>query len=110
MYVLTGLVAVVMTLYLVLRDTWVQTLAARMAADYLSKGLHTTVRIGGFDFSFRNGLVLEEILMKDLHDTTLFSARKLGVKPLWISPGKHLIRLDRIYVADGQFQLLTHRG
>ncbi|MFH1159841.1 MAG: translocation/assembly module TamB domain-containing protein, partial [bacterium] len=47
---------------------------------------------------------------KDLHDTTLFSARKLGVKPLWISPGKHLIRLDRIYVADGQFQLLTHRG
>ena len=107
---MTVLISLVMTLYLVLRDTWVQTLAVQMAADYLSKELGTTIRIGSFDLSLRNGLLLEEILVKDNHDTTLFAARELGVKPIWISLSNRTIKIQTIFISRGEFQLLQHKG
>ena len=81
-----------------------------MMADYLSEALNTSVRVRGFDLSVRNGLVLEEISISDKRDTILFRAGKLGARPGWLNPRKHLIRLARIYIRDGEFQLLTHRG
>ena len=99
-----------MTLYLVLSDSWVQTFGARMAADYLSKELGTTFRIGGFHLSFRNGIVIEDILVKDTHDSTLFAAAKLGVKPIWFSLSGRNITLHKIFIEQSEFQLLKHPG
>ncbi|MFH1937860.1 MAG: translocation/assembly module TamB domain-containing protein [Bacteroidota bacterium] len=107
---MTVLISLVMTLYLALRDTWVQTIGVQMAADYLSKELGTTIRIGSFDLSFRNGLVLEDILVRDHHDTILFAARELGVKPIWISLSNRNIKLQKIFLSQGEFQLLQHKG
>ncbi|TSA30137.1 MAG: translocation/assembly module TamB [Bacteroidetes bacterium] len=107
---LTVVVSLILTLYLVLREPTVQTLAARMAADWLSRELHTTVRIGGFGLSIRNGLVLEKILVKDNRDTTLFAARELGVKPVWFSMAGRNIVVQKLFISQGEFQLLTHRG
>jgi len=108
--VLTVLIALIMTLYQVLSDTWVQTFAARIAADYLSKELGTTFRIEGFNLSLRNGIVMEDILVKDHRDTVLFAAANLGVKPIWFSLSKRSITLQKISIEQSEFQLIQHKG
>ena len=70
-----------MTLYLVFRSDVVQTLMVRLAADYFSKELKTDVRIRGFNVSFKNGLMVEDISVLDRHKEIIFSAHALGVKP-----------------------------
>jgi len=110
LFLATVLLSLVMTLCLVLSDSWIQNLGVKIAADYLSRELGTTIRIGGFGISVRNGLVIEDILVKDHHDTTLFSARQLGVKPVWFSLTGKKIRLQKILVSHGEFQLIKHKG
>lgn len=110
LYLVTVLIALVFTLYLVLRDTWVQSLAIQMTADYLSRETGATFRIGNFDLSFHNGFTIEDILVKDHHDTTLFSARQLSIKPIWFSLSGRTITVQKILISQGEFQLLKHRN
>ena len=109
-YLLTVLISLIMTVTLVLRDTWVQSLSAKLAADYLTKEIGTEIRIGKFDISFNNGLVIEDILVKDNLDTTLFAAQILGVKPIWFSLSGRNIMVQKIMISEGEFQLLKHQG
>jgi len=106
----TVLISLIMTTTLLLRDTWVQSLTAKLAADYLSKEIGTIIRIGKFDISFRNGLVIEDILVKDHLDTTLFSAQILGVKPIWVSLSGRNISVQKIIISEGEFQLIKYQG
>lgn len=107
---MTVLISLVMTFTLILRDSWVQNLVVQMAADYLSRELGTTFRIGSFHLSVRNGLVIKDIQVKDAHDTTLFSAQKIGVKPIWFSLSGRNIRVQKVLISQGEFQLLKHQG
>ncbi|MBN1197700.1 MAG: translocation/assembly module TamB [Bacteroidales bacterium] len=99
-----------MTFTLVLRDSWVQSLVVQLAADYLSRELGTSIHVGGLNLSIRNGLVIQNIQVLDTHDSTLFSARKIGVKPIWFSLSGRNIRVQRILISQGEFQLLKHKG
>ncbi|MBE0647272.1 MAG: translocation/assembly module TamB [Bacteroidales bacterium] len=107
---LTVLIALIMTVFLLLRDSRVQSFAAQLAADYLSTELGTTIRIGGIDLSIRNGVVIENILVKDNCDTTLFAARELGIKPIWLSLTGRNISVQKILISQGEFQLIKHQG
>ena len=73
--------SLLMTLYLVFRSDVAQTLMVRLAADYFSKQLKTEIRIGGFNLSFKNGLIIEDIKVLDRRKEIIFSAHKFGVKP-----------------------------
>jgi len=110
LYTVTVIISLLLTLYLVFRSDAVQTLAARMFADWLSRELKTDCRISGFNLSFRNGLLIEDILIVDNHKEILFSAHKLGVKPGFLKYRKHKLNISRVYVEKGIFQLLTHKG
>ncbi len=81
-----------------------------MAANYLSKELKTEIRIRGFNLSFSNGLMVEDISVLDHHKEMVFSARKLGVRPGMISFKTRKLNISRVLIDKGVIQLLTHRG
>jgi hypothetical protein len=88
----------------------VQTMAARMAASYLSRELKTDVRIGLFNFSLTRGLVMEDILFRDQRKADMFSAKKLAVQISSLNTGKKILIVRKVYIEKGVFQLLTHKG
>lgn len=110
LYVATVVFSLVFSLYLLFRSELVQKLAVRLAADYLSEELHTEIRIKGFNLSWSNGLVIEEIRILDKQREVLFSARELGVRPGMIRFSKRKININRIFIENGVVQLLTHKG
>ena len=99
-----------MTLYLVFRSDVVQTLMVRLAADYFSKELKTDVRIRGFNVSFKNGLMVEDISVLDRHKEIIFSAHALGVKPGFMIFKTRKLNIRKVYIDKGIVQLMTHRG
>lgn len=109
-YTIVVIFSLLMTLYAVFRSTGMQTLLIRLTADYLSKELDTEIRISGLDISWRNGLVIEGISVKDKSTATLFSADELGIRVGRFSLRNHIIHVQRVFVDKGVVQLLTHRG
>jgi len=57
----------------------VQTWAAQKVASYLSSELNTNIRLKGLDIEFFKTIVLEDVLIEDLHADTLLSVHKLKV-------------------------------
>ncbi len=109
-YFIVVIFSLLLTLYSVFRSNGMQSLLIRLAADYLSKELKTEVRIRGLDVSIRNGLVINDILIRDLKKSTLFSARELGLRIGRFSYKKHILHVQRVFIDRGVVQLLTHKG
>jgi len=104
------LFSTVFTFYSILRNPLVQTIGARMASDYLSEKLHTTVRISGFNLSLTRGLTLDDLLVKDLKGANLIAAHRISVVPGRISLSRKILRVRKVYIDRGEFQLITHKG
>jgi hypothetical protein len=99
-----------MTLYLVFRSDVVQTVMARLAADFFSRELKTEIRIRGFNISISNGLMIEDISVLDREKVTIFSAHKLGVKPGFMVLKTRKLNIKKVFIEKGIVQLLTHKG
>ncbi|MDP1621122.1 MAG: translocation/assembly module TamB domain-containing protein [Bacteroidales bacterium] len=104
------MISLLLTLFLVLRGDVFQTVAMRLVADYLSKELNTEIRIGGFNLSFKNGLIMEDVKILDHQKEIIFSAHKLGVRPGLISFKIRKLSINKVFIEKGIVQLLTHRG
>ncbi len=99
-----------MTIYMVFRSDAFQTLAVRLAADFLSKELKTEIRIRGFNISIKNGLLVEDISVLDRRKEILFSAHKFGVRPGFMVFKTRKLNISKVFIENGNVQLLTHRG
>ncbi|HNX85936.1 MAG TPA: translocation/assembly module TamB domain-containing protein [Bacteroidales bacterium] len=109
-YPLVIIFSMLLAFYSVFRSEGVQTFLVQIGAHYLSKELKTEIRIGGFDLSLRHGLVIEDILIRDLRKETLLSAHSLGVRPGMISIRKKKLNIAQVNIDQGVIQLLTHPG
>ena len=98
------------TLWSVVRGTVVQTLGARITAAYFSKAWKTEVKIGSFSLNPWDGLVINDISLKDHQGEYLFKAKELSVRPGIISLKKHRINIKTVFIDNGIVQLLTHKG
>ena len=110
LYTLVVFISILFTIFFVIRNSWVQTLSVRLAADYISRELKTDVRIGGFDLSFTKGLVIEDISIHDRQKQAIFSAHKLSIQITRFSLRKKIMKVRRVYVDKGVFQLITYKG
>ncbi|MFZ4520355.1 MAG: translocation/assembly module TamB domain-containing protein [Bacteroidales bacterium] len=110
LYIVTVIISLLITLFMVFRSDIVQTMLVRLAADYLSKELKTEIRIRSFNLSFKNGLLIEDISVVDQTHISIFSARQLGLKPGKISFTHRKLNVSRVFIDKGVVQLLTHRG
>ena len=102
--------SLITTVYLVFRNPEIQTITARIAAGYLSKELKTEIQIGSFNISWINGLAINDLVVKDLNHKDLIAVHKLYVIPEKFSLSKKILRIKRLLVDKGTFQLLTPKG
>ncbi len=73
------LLLLVGTGYAILKSARVQTLLVNIATTYLSNKLHTTVSVGGVDVELMNKVVLQDVLIMDLHNDTIVHANALKI-------------------------------
>ena len=81
-----------------------------MTAAYFSNEWKTEVKVGGFGFSITNGLFLNDVMVKDLHDTVLFSTHRLAVQPDLLQLWRGSLHVRKVLIDGGEFQLVTHPG
>ena len=65
LYPLTVIISLLLVLFLLLRSDVIQTVAARMGAEYLTRELNTECRIRGFSLSLSKGLLIQDISILD---------------------------------------------
>ncbi|RZK13541.1 MAG: translocation/assembly module TamB, partial [Flavobacterium sp.] len=83
----------------------VQTFVAKKAADYLSKELNTTVKVGGLYVRPFKSVVLEELLVLDLQNDTLAHFPKFLVDLNRFSLKERIIDINTVQLNDGTFFL-----
>ncbi len=87
----------------------VQTYVARKAADYLSKELNTTVKVGGLYVRPFKSVVLEELLVLDLQKDTLAHFPKFIVDLNRFSLKEKIVDINTVQLNDGTFFLKTQK-
>jgi hypothetical protein len=110
LYALVAVCSLGLTVYTILRDPRVQTLGVRITAAFFSREWKTDVRVGEFDFSLTGGVVFRDVMVKDRHDTVLFSTRELAVQPDFRQLWNGYLHIHKVLVDGGEFRLLTHKG
>lgn len=110
LFTLVAFISILFTLYIVIQNNWVQTLVAKLAADYLSKELKTDILIGGFNFSLTKGLILEDIHAKDHNHQEFFGAHKVFISISKLSLRKKILDIRQVSIDKGVFQLITYKG
>ncbi len=110
LYTLVVFISILFTLYIVVQNNWIQTLVAKLAADYLSKELKTDILIGGFNFSLTKGLIIEDIHVKDHKHQEFFAAHKVFISISKLSLRKKILDIKQVSVDKGVFQLITYKG
>ncbi len=98
------------TVWSMVRSTAVQTLGVRIAVAYLSKAWKTEFQIRSFSLNPFDGLVINDISLKDRKGEYLFKADELSVRPGLTNLRAHRINLEKIFINHGIIQLLTHKG
>ncbi|MNK06768.1 hypothetical protein D3C87_246680 [compost metagenome] len=83
----------------------VQTFVAKKAADYLSKELNTTVKVGGLYVRPFKSVVLEELLVLDLQNDTLAHFPKFLVDLNRFSLKERILDINTVQLNDGTFFL-----
>jgi hypothetical protein len=95
--------------YAVFRSVRVQSFIASKAADYFSKKLHATLRIGELDVAFPTLVVAGEVFISDQHGDTLLYARRLTVDIFNIVNRNRRFELGGISVYHGRFRLVQRQ-
>jgi len=81
-----------------------------MAARYLSRAWNTDVRIKRFSLNPWDGLVINDISLKDHQGEYALNAKELSVRPGIISFRKHRLNIEKVFIDHGIVQLLVHKG
>jgi len=99
-----------MALYLFFQSDVVQSMLVNLTTEYFSKELKTEIRIGGFNLSLNNGLMVEDITLLDHRKKILFSAHKLGVRPGFMLFRTRQLNISKVFIDQGVVQLVVHKG
>jgi hypothetical protein len=94
--------------YVLLRMPKVQTKISHQIAHYLSHKLHTKVSVDGVDIELFKMVVLEGLLIEDLHKDTLLYASKFKLDITGMDFKKHILEVKKIHVKDAKFHLKTY--
>ncbi len=87
----------------------VQTYVAQKAANYLSKELNTTVKVGGLYVRPFKSVVLEELLVLDLQKDTLAHFPKFLVNLNRFSLKERILDINTVQLNNGTFFLKTQK-
>ncbi len=109
-WVLGSTLCLLLILYFLFRLPSVQTWVAQRAASYLSSQLNTNIRLKGVDIEFFKTIVLEELLIEDLHQDTLIYAKEFKVNMGPVLLEKNKFTVNSISLTNPVFHLKTYKG
>lgn len=81
--------------FAVLKSPSVQTFLVQRAVSYMSNKLHTTVSVGGVDIEMMNKIVLEDVLIKDLHNDTIIHTKALKISLGKLDTDKGIFKITK---------------
>ncbi len=110
LYFLVGILSFMFTIAVIITNPAIQTFAVQIASDYLSRKSGTEIKVGGFGLSIFDGLLIENVIIKDHRKAVLLSADLISVIPGRIQMAKHHFPIHKIIVDHATFQLLTHKN
>ncbi len=97
-------------LYVVFKSKPVQTWLVQKAANYLSQELGTKVKVGAVDIDFFETAVLENVLIEDQHQDTLFYFRNIKLDYNSYDKEKKKININNLTINGGKILFGTHKG
>ncbi len=117
MIVITAVVALLFSLYMVIQISVVQTYLAQIATKRLSEQFHADISVKGVDIAFFNKVILKEVLIKDQQKDSMimvgelvaqidsFSVKhkSLALEKLSLNDSRVWISMDSARVANYQF-------
>lgn len=104
------MLCILLSLLLLLRLPGVQTFVAGKTASYLSDKLNTEVKVGSVHVTLSDIIVLNDLLIRDLHGDTLASVSRVNAKISLIDFSPVDIRLHSIELEDPVFKLARYKG
>jgi hypothetical protein len=108
--VLAGLLAVPVSLYVALRDPFIQTYAARTLAGFLSKELNTKITVGGFFFDLDLTLTVKDIEVLDQQNQLLLKAGIINFSIASLYNIKEKLNVNHLKMNDVDVRLVRYKG
>lgn len=104
-----AILAVPISLYVALRDPYIQTLSARIVANYLSKELKTEIRVNSFKLGFDLTLTLNGFLVNDQQGKVLLQAKSARFSLHNLKP-TNLLQINVVDLHDVEINLVKYKG
>lgn len=104
------LFSVILAIFVLLRDPYVQSISARIATEYLSKELNAEVKIGELTVTAFFDVLIKDIEVYDLHDNPILTADKIIINIDEFSPKKNILSINEIVFGNTNIQLKTYEG
>lgn len=104
------LLILLMSSYIAIRTSYVQTRLAQYAAGIISEQLNTKIEIRGVDIALFTSVILEGVYVEDLHQDTLFYTENLRLNIRDLDRKKHHVVLREVGLDDLNFFLRTYKG
>lgn len=91
------------------REPLMQTLSGRLLTYILSSRIGNAVSIDAIQISVRNGIIMEGVVFKDHHDSTMLNIDELIAKPVYADWGLFGIRFSKIELNGVEFRLAKYK-
>jgi hypothetical protein len=109
-YLLAGSLAFFITLVILVRNPFAQTLLARIATSYLSRELGTEVKVHKLEIRSFHKIDLYGLLAKDQHADTLLSIRKIKLRLKGLNHLRGNIILQSLTVEQADLRITKYEG
>jgi len=83
---------------------------AQKCAAYLSTELHTEVKVGSVNINFLLDVVLEDVIINDLHHTPILDVKKLVVDLNGIYFKRGMISVDKLVLEKAKINLVKYKN
>ncbi len=94
------ILTIIIFTWLLLQNSQVQTLLIGKATTFLEEKLKTKVSIKRIDIQLLNRILLQDVLIEDLNNDTLISAKTIKVSILWFNTDENVLKFNRINLVD----------
>lgn len=103
---LAVLIVLLVSCYLALQNSWIQTKITQSIANRLSKDLNTTISVGRVDIGFFNKLHLEDVLIEDQNNDTLLFTKELVAKIDTLKFRKQKLSIQELHFSGNQLNIV----
>ncbi|MCP4551198.1 MAG: hypothetical protein GY834_03965 [Bacteroidetes bacterium] len=104
------LFSVILAIFVLLRDPYIQSIATRIATEYFSRKLNAEIKIGELTVTAFFDILIKDIEVNDLHNNPILVSDKIIINIDKFRPRKNILLIDKIIFGDTDIQLKTYKG